>query len=46
MSSHDLSTLSGLVDEVMILKQGRVQFDGDSTGDVALMYQQALAGSL
>lgn len=46
MSSHDLPTLSGLVDEVLILKQGRVRFDGDSTGDVGLMYQQAISGSL
>ncbi len=44
VSSHDLGTLSALCDDVLILKQGRVLFDGPSEGDAAQLYNRILGG--
>ena len=44
VSSHDLSTLSAFCDEVLVLKQGRILFDGPREGDVSRMYNQILGG--
>lgn len=44
VSSHDLGTLSALCDDVLILKQGRVLFDGPREGNVSSMYNHILGG--
>ncbi len=42
VSSHDLSALERLCDEVLILKRGRVRYDGPMEGSLSSLYQRTL----
>ena len=42
ISSHDLQALESLGDEVLILKQGRVRYDGPLEGTLSDLYQRTL----
>ena len=46
VSSHDLSTLTELADDVLILKQGRVYFDGAAENDVSHQYNRVIGGGV
>lgn len=42
VSSHDLSALERLCDEVLILERGRVRYDGPMDGSLSSLYQRTL----
>ncbi len=44
VSSHDLSALEHITDDALILKRGRVVFDGPLTGSLKALYRTTIEG--